>query len=238
MAESSLLPDGPGDPSRSATHSLLLRPQLGETPRGGVGDAGPSGLDLRDSGEHRELDDHLDRADLDRRGSQRVHLGRVDDEELAGEVKFGHWTPELFLKFLPHIQPALRYNLAYTQLGVEDLWNWLLAAEPYTYFLGDFEGVVILYPIQPGEGAEAHHYLWSPRFYRRQALGRSILRDACRRWSLRRITAQCPARHKALIKAVKRFGFTHEGTLRAGVVDVLGVTDMELYGILAKELED
>lgn len=148
------------------------------------------------------------------------------------------WTPARLNQLIPHLMEAAHYNHAYYSLTPQRLANWLADAEPSTLFLGDFEGFVAFYPIVPGLGAEAHHFIWSPRFMRRPQLGRATLRWACRQWDLKRITAQCPARHRRVQRACEAMGFTLEGRLRHGVVDDRGITDMLIYGILAEELKE
>ena len=236
MAESSLQPANRGD-SGSSTSRLFLNPQPKQDPRNRVVVDGPSRIHLRDSSEPSRVDGADDSTDIER-VTGKCHYPRPLDEELAGEVKFGKWTPDTLLKLLGAMGRGYPYNHAFGRLTPTQVFDWLVGAEESTYFLGDNEGVVVLSPLIPGEAAEAHHYLWSPRFYRRPKLGRAVLRDACRRWSLRRITAQAPARHKALIKAIDRLGFTLEGRARNGIVDDKGVTDLLIYGILAEELED
>lgn len=148
------------------------------------------------------------------------------------------WTPALLSRFLPHLISGSRYNHAYYDLDILQIARWVGEAEASTVFLGDFEGVVFFFPIAPGHGAEAHHYIWSPRFMRRPKLGRSLLKWACRKWNLRRITAEVPSHHRSLIKSVERMGFTLEGRVREGVIDYTGPSDMLLYGILASELKE
>lgn len=140
------------------------------------------------------------------------------------------------MRFAKHILDThARYDDAIRSLTGPELVQWIMAAAPSSYALGN-GGVMAFYPIQPGELAQVHLSIWDPMYMRRPELLRSVALHAMQRWQLRRLTAYIPTANRLGARIATLSGMTHEGTLRSAVVYTKNGTvhhgDAAVFGML------
>jgi RimJ/RimL family protein N-acetyltransferase len=164
-------------------------------------------------------------------------LDREPDSAVAKEVRFVRWTDDGMLTLLHNTQRLCAlFDRAALEAPIESLVEQHLRATPYTFVFGDFEGGAQFWPVQEGHSAFFHYAAWSPRFLRRPALARAVLRDAFVRWRLRRVGWLIPDRATAVRRFAESLGFKQEGAIRRGSVYSDGAGDLLVYGLLAEEL--
>lgn len=103
---------------------------------------------------------------------------------------------------------------------------------------GHLGGVALFVPVIPGKCAYVHIYLWDKLFMARRELHRAGLRDAVRRWDLKRIGTMTPVDNKLAARLSRTVGFQQEGVMRRGIWYNDGeVVDAIYWGLLPEELD-
>ena len=223
--------------NRSSKHSVRSNPQPRGNPDPVDTECGDSGDILR-NGCGQSSVDHDDNHPPVRHpdGDSRVHRD-VTDAQLISEVALlRDWDHDTLLRAATEATKTSPGVDTVEEAAVN-----IVEGCTHGYTLtppdGVVGGLVLFSDVSVGHMAMLHLLIWNPRYFRRRDLFRAILRDAFKRWDLRRIATLVPDGNPLASRFARTLGGAHEGRLRSVFCYNNGEElDADLWSILRGEI--